>query len=205
MDKQDLILEQHIQLESRDEIGARIKALVPFSAMIHQDVAQLVSPPSFSDAENTSGLNKALEDGPRHTGMVSGPDLNQIREEERRLERLAKERSSKSVTSKMPPPPPPPPSDDRPSTSADAGLPQLEKKVFRRQPVEQAAQSDIQIVSPVPGHPPAPVASSTPESVLSDRANSVLGPPNDSVVSFGDFLPVDINDINIHNLLLKED
>ncbi|UJR18797.1 hypothetical protein I4U23_005703 [Adineta vaga] len=78
-------------------------------------------------------------------------------------------------------------------------------EVSRRQPVEQTVQPGNQIVSPVPGHQPAPVAASTPESVLSDRANSVLGPPNDSVVSFGDFLPVDINDINIHDLLLNED
>jgi hypothetical protein len=48
--------------------------------------------------------------------------------------------------------------------------------------------------------------------MLTDRATSILGLPqshvstdNDSIFAFDDFLPIDINVINIDDLLLHED
>ncbi|CAF1566344.1 unnamed protein product, partial [Adineta ricciae] len=69
----------------------------------------------------------------------------------------------------MPPPPPPPPSDDRTSTSADAGLPQLEKservrkKLAHWKAQREKKKAAKKIATNAPPHaPPPPKPHSTP-------------------------------------------
>ena len=52
----DIIIEDIPDQLGRESVNTRIRALVPFSARLPQDQAQLVDPPSFSDLDSNSAI-----------------------------------------------------------------------------------------------------------------------------------------------------